>query len=283
MPDKRAKLRKALERLYQTYDFAGRVPHDPIQVPLRFRRKRDRECAGFIAASLAYGRVSLFLPVIEEVLSPMGSSPHAFLSEFEAKSEARSFSRITYRFQKPGDMAAFVHILSVLIRRHGSLEAAFLKHYREDDPDVGPALSGFMAEALGTDTTPVYGKNIRPYGLKFLFPSPERGGTCKRPALFLRWMVRGSDIDFGLWRRIPVEKLVIPLDTHIARVARCLGLTNRKSDGWKTAVEITDSLKNLDPRDPLKYDFALCHRGIEGVCVKHACGECEFGALRLYK
>jgi uncharacterized protein (TIGR02757 family) len=283
VPDRRAKLRKALERLYETYDFAGRVPHDPIRVPMRYRGRRDKECAAFIAASLAYGRVTLFLPVIEEILSTMGRDPYAFLSEFEAKRQARPFSRITYRFQRPGDVAAFMHILSVLIRRHGSLEAAFLNHYREADPDVGPALSGFMAEALGVDTTPVYGRNLRPYGLKFLFPSPERGGTCKRPALFLRWMVRGSDIDFGLWRRIPEEKLVIPLDTHIARVARCLGLTERKSNGWKTAVEITRSLKNLDPRDPLKYDFALCHRGIEGVCAKHACGKCELDGARLYK
>jgi uncharacterized protein (TIGR02757 family) len=250
---------------------------------MRYRRARDKECAAFIAASLAYGRVTLFLPVIEEILSPMGSSPHAFLSDFEAKRQSRTFSRITYRFQRPGDLAAFIHILGVLIRRHGSMEAAFLNHYREADPDVGPGLSGLMAEALGTDTTPVYGKNLRPYGLKFLFPSPQRGGTCKRPALFLRWMVRGSDIDFGLWRRIPAEKLVIPLDTHIARVARCLGLTERKSDSWKTAVEITEALRALDPRDPLKYDFALCHRGIEGVCAKHACGECELDEARLYK
>jgi uncharacterized protein (TIGR02757 family) len=279
----RAKLHSALERFYRTYDFAGRVPHDPIQVPMRYRRARDKECAAFIAASLAYGRVTLFLPVIEEILSPMGSSPHAFLSDFEAKRQSRTFSRITYRFQKPGDVAAFIHILGGLIRRHGSMEAAFLTHYREADPDVGPGLSGLMAEALDTDTTPVYGKNLRPYGLKFLFPSPQRGGTCKRPALFLRWMVRGSDIDFGLWRRIPAEKLVIPLDTHIARVARCLGLTERKSDSWKTAVEITEALRALDPRDPLKYDFALCHRGIEGVCAKHACGECELDEARLYK
>ena len=133
---------------------------------------------------------------------------------------------------------------------------------------------------LHINTSPVYGENIRPYGLKQLFPSPDKGSACKRPNLFLRWMVRTQDVDFGIWDRIPPSKLIIPLDTHIAKIARCIGLTKRTSSDWKTAKEITDSLKKFDPEDPLKYDFALCHHGISGLCKggksESSCSSCFF-------
>jgi len=112
----------------------------------------------------------------------------------------------------------------------------------------------------------VYGRNIHPSGMTQFFPSPAKGSACKRINLFLRWMVRDKDIDFGLWRSIPANRLVIPLDIHIARISRCLGFTKRASADWKAAIEITEALKKLDPADPLKYDFALCHHGISGVC-----------------
>jgi uncharacterized protein (TIGR02757 family) len=92
--------------------------------------------------------------------------------------------------------------------------------------------------------------------------------------LFLRWMIRDKDIDFGIWKGIPKNKLIIPLDTHIARISRCLGLTKRASQDWKMAEEITGALKTLDPEDPLKYDFALCHQGISGVCSARHCDDC---------
>jgi len=150
--------------------------------------------------------------------------------------------------------------------------------------DIGHALTGFVKHFLSIDTSPVYGRNIRPSGLKQLFPSPENGSACKRMNLFLRWMVRTKDIDLGVWNKIHPSKLIIPLDTHIARISRCLGLTKRKAPDWKTAKEITESLKKLDPDDPLKYDFALCHQGISGLCKgersKDTCASC---AIVFYK
>jgi uncharacterized protein (TIGR02757 family) len=266
--------------LYETYDFEARLRHDPIKVPKRYGQKEDAEAAGFIAASLAYGRVSLFLPVIDRVLGRMGSSPHAFLREFDAGKHAGLFSGISYRFSSAEDIAALLYVMGVLLKKYGSIEAAFLRHYSPRDPDTGAALSGLVEETMRIDTTPVYGSNIRPAGFGFFFPSPRGGSACKRLSLFLRWMARRADIDLGLWRGLPPGRLVIPLDTHIARVSRCLGFTGRKSNGWKTAVEITGALKALDPADPLKYDFALCHRGISGVCAEEGCGECELGAYR---
>ena len=115
-------------------------------------------------------------------------------------------------------------------------------------------------------------------GLDHLLPDPARGGSCKRLLLFLRWMARGPDgVDFGLWK-LPTSRLVIPLDTHIARISRLLGLTTRNDLSWKTAADITASLALLDANDPVKYDFALCHYGMSGVCpakpVRENCRRC---------
>jgi uncharacterized protein (TIGR02757 family) len=273
-------LKTSLDALYETYDFEERVLHDPIQAPKRYPDRRDMEAAAFIAASFAFGSVKAFLPVIDRILLSMGRSPHTYIREFDAVKNSPDFAGIRYRFYTTEDIVGLIHVTGVLLRRHHSLERAFLGHYSEEHPDAGPALAGFVEEALGMDTTPVYGSNLRTRGFKFFFPSPRDGSACKRANLFLRWMVRKKDIDLGLWNGFPPCKLVIPLDTHIARVSRCLGFTQRKTDDWKTALEITSSLRALDPEDPLKYDFALCHRGISGVCAAASCGDCVLRAHR---
>ncbi len=269
------RLKASLDALYESYDFGDRVQHDPIRVPLKFKRKRDVEASAFLASAFAFGNVKSFLPVLDRIVSVMGSSPHEFIGSFNARADRRLFEGIRYRFYKTEDIAGIIHVMGALINKHKSLEGAFMAHYNKKDPHIGNALSGMVEEALGVETSPVFGKNIKTRALMFAFPSPRKGSTCKRHNLFLRWMVRNKDIDFGIWKRVPTDKLVIPLDTHIGRVSRCLGFTRRKSDDWKTAVEITESLKTLDPEDPLKYDFALCHRGIAGLCEKNRCEECE--------
>jgi uncharacterized protein (TIGR02757 family) len=162
-----------------------------------------------------------------------------------------------------------------------------MKHYQDEDENIGNALSGMITELLSVNTAKVYGRDIRPAGLVQFFPSPVGGSTCKRQNLFLRWMVRDRDIDFGIWRDIPTNKLVIPLDTHIMKISQCLGFTKRTSADWKTAVEITESLRRFDPDDPLKYDFALCHHGISGLCKgrkgRASCRECAFRKHRLVR
>jgi uncharacterized protein (TIGR02757 family) len=133
---------------------------------------------------------------------------------------------------------------------------------------------------MSVNTSKVYGKDVRPRGMAQFFPSPVKGSACKRMNLFLRWMVRKKDIDFGLWKSIPGNKLVIPLDIHIARISQCLGFTRRASADWKAAREITEALKKLDPDDPLKYDFALCHHGISGLCKSGDDSACKTCFLR---
>jgi uncharacterized protein (TIGR02757 family) len=276
----RVLLKRALDRLYETYDFKGRAEHDPIRIPLRYRRRDDREAAGFLAAALAYGRVDLFLRVLDALMEKMGKHPAEFMASFRPKRDMKRFQGIKYRFNETEDIGAFIYTIGSVLKRHGSLERAFMNYYDKDHHNIGQALAGLMDELGRKDTSPVYGTNARPMGYRYLMPSPSGGGASKRPNLFLRWMVRRADIDLGLWKKVPPSKLVIPLDRHISRVGRCLGLTMRKTDDWKTAVEITESLRRFDPEDPLRYDFALCHRGISGVCSEHKCEECELSDFR---
>ncbi|MBI5641614.1 MAG: TIGR02757 family protein [Nitrospirae bacterium] len=274
------RLKEILDRFYLEFDFAARIPHDPIKFPCRYDFPQDREVAGFIASCLAYGRVELFSAVVEKILRQMGESPTDFLLHFTVKGQAGLFSGITYRFNQNNDIICMLFILSETLKKHSSLEGAFRRFHRPDNKNIEKGLSGLMNEFLSTDTSAVYGRNIRPAGLTQFFPSPADGSACKRANLFLRWMIRDRDIDLGIWKDIPKSKLVIPLDTHIARISRCLGLTQRRSQDWKMAVEITEALKQLDSEDPLKYDFALCHHGISGTCKGLKNNDCIGCALR---
>lgn len=268
-------LKALLDALYQDFDFQGRIAHDPIEFPHRYKRKGDVEVSAFIASCFAYGRVGHFRQAIERVLRVLGARPRDFLLAFDPRKEGRMLTGIKYRFNEEADIKALLYIMGELLRRYGSLNRAFLRFYRKTDPDIGNALAGMVEHILSVDTSAVYGKDLRPKGLRQFFPSPRSGSACKRANLFLRWMVRDRDIDFGIWKGVTQDKLVIPLDTHIMRVSRCLGLTRLRTSGWKTAVEITGALKRLDPLDPIRYDFALCHTGIAGICSAARCPVCE--------
>lgn len=273
-------IRKILDRFYREFDFSERVGHDPIEFPHRYASNSDKEVAGFIASCFAYGKIELFKPVIEKILSRMGSSPYDFLLEFDPEERHKAFAGIKYRFNRNEDIISLLYAVSRIIRQYGSIEKAFKTHYRNEDLNIGRGLSGLMDDLLGTETCTAYGKNIKAAGFAQFFPSPADGSACKRANLFLRWMIRDRDIDFGIWKGIPKNKLVIPLDVHIAKIARCIGLTGRRGQSWKTAVEITEALKRLDPQDPVKYDFALCHQGISGLCrgskKEEICTSCIF-------
>ncbi len=273
-------LKKALDGFYEGYDFSGRIPHDPIKFPHSYKDPRDIEVSAFIASSFAYGKVGLFTAVVERLLSLMGKSPYDFLLQFDSKKDRRLFRGIKYRFNENGDVICLMFLMHKILKKYSSLEKAFRSFYSPDDPDIGQGLIGLMDVFMKTDTSQVYGKDLRPPGLRQFFPSPANGSACKRANLFLRWMVRDRDIDFGIWKRIPKNKLIIPLDTHIAKISRCLGLTVRRTQDWKMAAEITQTLKKLDPDDPMKYDFALCHHGISGLCRgmrdEEGCKGCAF-------
>ncbi|HUJ29428.1 MAG TPA: TIGR02757 family protein, partial [Myxococcales bacterium] len=170
----------------------------------------------------------------------------------------RGFS---YRMTGPRDVACLLRGAGAMLREHGSLGAAFGKHFRARG-SLREALGAFVEELLSVERAPSR-------RLKHLLPHPSRGSACKRMNLFLRWMVRGPDgVDFGLWRdQVPPSALLVPLDTHVHRIGRFVGLTRRKDLSWKTAEEVTKRLRSLDGADPVRYDFALSHLGISGSCA----------------
>ncbi len=262
------RLRPLLDAFLATYDRRSRIPHDPVEFPLRYRyRDRDDiEVAALFSSSLAYGRVDLFKPKLATLFAAMDDRPGHFIRDLRFPRDLDPFRGVVYRFNVGADLAMLALFASELVHRYGSIGGAFAAHF-EQTRDIRTALSGLAADLRGLDPKPIERRLGRVRGLDHLFPDPARGGACKRQMLLLRWMVRGPDeIDFGIWRRVPPSALVIPLDTHIARVSRRLGLTRRRTLGWLTAQEITASLRLLDPADPIKYDFALCHYGMSGAC-----------------
>jgi len=258
-------MRGPLEALYRDFDYRGRLAHDVIRFPRRYADPLDREIVALLAASLAYGRVDLFGPWVERLLAWLGPSPRAFALAFVPARDAALFAPFHYRFTRGPDLAAAMLAIHRLLVRHGSLRMAFLAGYSDVDLDVRPALDRFAASLLDQDFSAV-GMRRPSRGLKHLFPRPVDGSACKRWHLFLRWMVRRDHLDFGDWPEIPPAKLLIPLDTHVANMADALGLTRRRSRTGRMVEEVTASLRALDPADPIKYDFALCHTRMRGDC-----------------
>ena len=260
------RLREPLERLARECDYAVRVDRDAIRFPLRYPDPADREIVALLTACLAYGRVDLFSRALEHALRALGPAPARFVRDFETGRDAGVFAGFVYRFNRPRDLVAFCLAARDLLATWGSLEACFMAGYSADDPHVGPALERFTGAFLGADLKRVFPRGRLSRGYRHLFPRPSTGGPCKRLHLFLRWMVRRDPPDFGLWRRIPPAKLLIPVDTHVENMSRSIGLTRRRSRTWQMAVEITRRLAALDPADPVKYDFALCHKRMSGDC-----------------
>ena len=261
------RLKAPLERLYREFDWAARTGQDAIRYPLRYPDPADREVVALLAACLAYGRVDLFGPQVELALDAMGPSPFRFVLHFDVAAQARAFDGFRYRFNRPRDVVAFCLAAGRILAKHGSLGAFFAAGLSPDDRTVGPALERFVDGFLGEDLSAVFPRNRLSYGYRHLFPRPSTGGPCKRLHLFLRWMVRREPPDFGLWKEIPPSALLIPVDTHIEHMARSVGLTRRRSRNWKMAEEITAGLRLLDPDDPVKYDFSLCHKRMSGDCL----------------
>jgi uncharacterized protein (TIGR02757 family) len=277
-----AALRPLLDRLDATLDRAARLAADPVELPRRYRDPADQEVAGLLAAALAYGRADLFKPILARLLDQLGPSPARAAEAFAAAPDPAAFAWFRYRFNRPADLAALVAATGWLRRAHGSLGARFAALFAAAGGGPGalrPALAAFAAELRGAPPVGALLARRGGRGLRHLLPDAAGPGAAKRWNLYLRWMVRGPDgVDLGAWPGVPRAALVVPLDTHVMRVARCLGLTRRADATWRTAEEITASLRRVDPADPVRYDFALCHLGMSGACPARprpeACAAC---------
>ncbi len=254
-----------MDTLYSEFN-VGQSVSDPVWMVHRYQRAEDREVVAFIAAALAFGRVQSVLNSIEGMLAVMGPSPAAFVREFTPARDRDRFRHLVHRWTNGADFAALVWILHQVIEQSGSIESFFAEGLTENAVDVGVALQSFSTRALALNVSAVYGRKRPKPGVAYFFSRPLSGGACKRLNLFLRWMVREDRVDLGVWKKVRPGQLIVPLDTHIIRVGRCLRLTRLKSPGWRMAADITASLRAIDPLDPIKFDFSICHLGMMNAC-----------------
>ena len=265
-----------LDRLYDARS-AAHLANDPLSFCHRYADPADREVAAVIASAFAYGNVAVILRTLEGIFAALGPAPRRAVEHFDPKKGLRGFSGFKHRFNDGRDLCALLWALRSMIERAGSIEAFFLAGHDPLSEDVTEGLNRFRDAVLGLDYRPVFGASAIPGDsyFPFLFPAPASGSACKRLCMFLRWVVRPADgIDLGLWRGMSPSQLVIPVDTHIQRICGYLGFTRRRSADWRMAREITAALRQLDPLDPVKYDFSLAHLGISEGCDGSDPGVC---------
>ena len=267
----RVSLKPFLDDFLHSFPKAEHLGMDPVQFVRRFSDPGDREVVGFVASALAYGNVKAVLHSVEQVIQKLGKSPTEFIASFDPKVDAKIFKGFYHRWNTGQDVAVLLWILGRLRERYGSLERAVVSGLPRQGGGIEGALEFFALEALSFGHEEFYSHDElkRRRGVLYFFPRVSGGSACKRLNLFMRWMVRLDDgIDCGVWDKIPTSALVIPLDTHVSRISRYIGLTEMHTPGWKMALDVTKSLRALDSSDPLRYDFALCHLGIAGDCPK---------------
>lgn len=263
-----ATLKQTLDQLY-----ANRSPqhlaNDPLSFCHHYHNPADQEVAALIAAVFAYGSVKVIKGSLARIFALLGDAPAAFIDHYELEKLRADCAGFKHRFNTADDLMALFWAIRMMRQQAGSIERFFCRFHAADAVSVEPALNRFCTAVLAFDYRPVFGEAGLPAAgsFRFLFPAPAGGSACKRLCMFLRWVVRPADgIDLGLWKLVRPAQLVVPVDRHIERIGQMLNLTSRRIPGWRMACEITASLKRLDPDDPVKYDFSLCHLGISEGC-----------------
>lgn len=240
-----------LDALYERYNDPAFIDPDPLAAVRRFTRAEDQEVVALVAASLAFGNVRSILASIDRVLQAL-PDPHADLTRHSPAGLRRALRGFRHRYVGDEEMADLLIGARAAILRHGGLGAAFQAAHAPNAPTVLPALAAWV-DALRPPGSPARA---------YLLSDPRRGGACKRHCMFLRWLVRRDAVDLGLWPGVSPAQLIVPLDTHLFRVARALRLTKRNTPNLAAALEITARFRRIRPDDPVRYDFALTRLGI---------------------
>lgn len=259
-----------IEKLFEDYKLsqseADFYLSDPVFFPKQYTDKLDIETSAFIASIFALGPRYTIIRSLNKIFGLVNESPFDFIINFDpsaALKELEGYIQFAYKNILSIDVIQILYMLKLMILKYGSLESSLLKYF--DDDAEEPAfrmLSGFLNEMRSQQLPEALGGKITNRAATLL-ATPEQGSACKRMNMFLRWMVRKDQIDFGIYSWFGTGNLIIPLDVNVSRAARNLGLIKRKTDDWKTAVLITDALKGLDPQDPVKYDIPLFLYGIK--------------------
>ena len=248
-------MRELLERLHDRYNNESFIEADPISVPHSFTSTVDREIAGFLAATIAWGNRRAIVQSAHRMMRYMDNAPEDFVrNATEADMEyLRSYVHRTFNGV---DFQDFVRGLRHIITEWGSVGNYFETRY-EEHGDLRAVFSDFRRDFFAVEHDTHCEKHLS---------SIDKGAACKRLCMYLRWFVRHDErgVDFGLWRRIPMSALYMPLDIHTGRMGRNLGLLNRKQSDWKAVEELTASLRELSAEDPVRYDYSLFGLGISG-------------------
>lgn len=247
-------LKDLLDSYYERYHVPDFIPDDPLSIPHRFSKREDIEIMGFFAAVLAWGQRKTIINKCLELEDRFSGAPHQFITNASDR-ELKALLGFKHRTFNDTDLLYFVEALKSIYNKNGSLEKAFKISKKEET--VESAINNFRAEFFSLEDVP--GRTRKHIS------SPAKNSACKRLVMFLRWMVRTNKkgVDFGIWKSISPAQLVCPCDVHVERVARRFQLIKRPSMDWQTALELTSNLRKLDPKDPVKYDFALFGMGLE--------------------
>jgi uncharacterized protein (TIGR02757 family) len=244
------------EEIYSTYNRPEYIHPDPLEFVLRFSGSDDQEIFGIVAAVLAFGRVGYILNSLETVFGII-RNPADDIGVMSAGELRRSFRSFRHRWTTGGELADLLVGVKRLREEYGSLENCFIAYIRQSDMDVIPSLTRFVAALRGASDRE----------RSSLLSCPSGGSACKRLLLYLRWMVRKDEVDPGPWKGISPSMLVVPIDTHMHRIATGMGLTSRKQADMRCALEVTSYFRDLCPEDPVRYDFSLTRPGIRGELV----------------
>ncbi|MEW6777380.1 MAG: TIGR02757 family protein [Bdellovibrionota bacterium] len=251
-----------LEALLARYHRRDFLSSDPVQFVHRYSKPEDQEVAGLLSALFAFGNVKTIHASIETLLRPMGEHPARFAAAFDPRMDGETFGAFYHRWVSAEDLRLLLQAVGRLLGEEGSIDHFAEKSFRRHG-DLAGVLDD-LTTALKSRLPPEKAKSR---GLVFLLASPASGSASKRLAMYARWMVRHDEIDVGLWKDFfPKSALRIPLDTHLSRIVRYIGLTKRKTVNWKMAEEVTEKLARIDPEDPVRFDFALARLGILRDC-----------------
>jgi uncharacterized protein (TIGR02757 family) len=245
-----AQVKDLLEHYAALYEKPDFIEQDPISIPHLFSQQQDIEVAGFFAAIFSWGQRKTIINKTRELIRLMDDCPYDFIRNHQAK-DRRRFEKFVHRTFQYTDTLYFLTYLQQYFRSQDSLEHLFCRQ-----PEMSDNLSGFCESFFSLPQAP--------HRTRKHIATPVRNSTCKRLNMYLRWMVRSNEkgVDFGIWKQLKPKQLMIPLDVHVDRVARKLGLLSRKQTDWLSTVQLTESLRRFDPQDPVKYDFALFSLGV---------------------
>ncbi|MBN1980376.1 MAG: TIGR02757 family protein [Chitinivibrionales bacterium] len=247
-----------IREAYARYHKPQYLPLDPLYCVRNFPDLKSRECIGLIVAFLSYGKIEQIIATIMAMFNRINNDGTRFIQTTTLKQKRKILQGLRHRFNDGADIALLCEVIRLVLIEYGSIESLFYSHLHQSD-DIGNAIDGFMTQMRH------FGSKLAGYrrSFRFLLPSPADGSACKRMAMYLRWMVRPDDgIDLGIWKRVGTQRLIVPVDTHIARISRHLKLTNRTTADWVMAQQITEQLRQIEPDDPVRFDFSLCRLGM---------------------